>query len=305
MRPIRHGIAILCCAVSLQGAAFAANNTAPTAKGSVKFADPAATDETAARLIELHLKSRGGADQLRAVKSWKLTGTIKEGQREYELTEYFEAPNKYRRELRRDELGWKHLTIEATNGLIAWSQEIEPDTKPARTLEKDEATRLMPSQLPYMALMNPNAPGKSFHYVGEVKAAGSPAYLVRGDLPGGQKLFYYFDKEHYLVRDIGYSEYFGGRSTEMDRFPLRWQTVQGLRIETAYEVRNKGQLLRTVRYNSIQINPDLSDELFEMPRFREVWLTQAPAGKAKLEHRPPLPEELVGADNTLIQATVQ
>lgn len=249
------------------------------------------TDQTAARILSLHSEARGGEEALEAVRSLQLTGTKKEGSREFQVTHYYAFPNKFRKEVYREELGWRYLTVYGFDGTHAWRQEVLPSKKPAVVLEEKEMSEVHGDQfrLHRIALWK-SMPGV-FTYQGEAKAAGAPTYLVRYQEKDAAPLYLYFDQKHFLLRSIGSREVFLEREVDLDRFPTLWQLKDGIRIEAAFELRNRGELLSKTEFTKIQVNPVLEDSLFEMPEYRELWLHQTGRGEAQLERRPGVPGE--------------
>lgn len=266
-----------------------ADPAGPVAPG-VHFSEqaPATSDAAAIRIIDLYTKARGG-DAFRDVSTLVLGGTVRDGLHEYTLLQYVAPGGRYRREVYREELGWRYLTVYATNGELAWKQEVLPHRKPAATLEDSEMAMVQPDWAASTRLPHWQESGLVLHYQGMASAAGEPAYIVRADEGGDVSTFYYFDRKRFLPRSIGYQEMILDRMVDLDHFPLRWQLVNGVRVETAYEVRNDGELLRTVNYDRVEVNTELDDSLFAMPEFREVWLKQVARGESTLEHRPDLP----------------
>ena len=268
-------------------AAAQATAPAPDASPRIRFEQsaPPVTDAAAARMVDLFHQARGGSP-----RSYILSGKVREGLQEYRVTHYFEAPAKYRKEIHRESLGWRYLTVYATDGAVAWKQDVLPDVKPATTLEADEMAQVNPAQALYDLLDQSDAKGIHLRYGGEARSAGEIAFIVRAE--GGEgTIYYYFDKQLFLPRSVGYVEQFAGRPVHVDHFPLRWQLVDGIRMETAYEVRSNGQLLRRIEYDRVEVNVDVPDDLFLMPRYREVWLRQLGRGESGLEHRPELPPD--------------
>lgn len=241
------------------------------------------SDATAARIVDLHLKARGGEDKLRAIQAYRLKGHVSEGIREYEVTHYFRAPAKYRRETFREELGWKYLTVFATDGEHVWRQEIKPELKPAWIVEEDAKDEALPESFLLDQLIDWKEKGHHLIYAGKATIAGVPTYIVKAELNGGPKVYYYFDQKHFLIRNIGRQVMIAGKLVDVDHFPLRWQMVDGVRFEAAYELRNRGELLRRVEYKSIEVDPVLDEEIFKLPQYRELWLRQTGQGSSRLE----------------------
>jgi hypothetical protein len=192
-------------------------------------AKPPVSDASAVRIVDLYLAARGET----AVRTFMLSGSVKEGLHEYRVTHYFQAPDKYRKEVSRENLGWQHRTVYASDGKIAWKQEQLPELKPAMTLEPDEMAEVEPEHWAYLLLSDWRDKGVVLEYVGEATTAGAPTYIVRAN-QGGRRVLYHFDQKLFLPRAIKYEDKVAGREVDLDHFPCAgcWWTEYGWRVPT-------------------------------------------------------------------------
>lgn len=85
------------------------------------------TDATSIKLIDLHLKTLGGAESLKTINTLKMEGSYSEGQKSWYMTWFKKAPNKDRVERHNRLLGRDRITVKAFNGNNAWVREVSPE----------------------------------------------------------------------------------------------------------------------------------------------------------------------------------
>ncbi len=235
---------------------------------------PASTDATAAKIISLHLAYNGGLEKIKSTKTLKKTGSFKEGKELLQITEYYKAPNKYRLEKRFRQGGRKHLSVLATDGRTVWSRELSPVKKPPVVIKGAEAKKVLASADIYGALVDWKAKGHNFSYQGKSKVSGRSAFLLKAGLSNGDVRWYYFDSKTFLVTRIEFKETFAGTKVYASIYPIKFKRVNGKYHYETIEFTASGQVYRTIAYNQIIANEDISDDLFALPKVKQFTLRQ-------------------------------
>lgn len=233
---------------------------------------PAATDETSARILALHLEARGGENPLWLVRSLRLRGTLKEGRRDFSITRTYRAVEALHETRERQHLGWTYRSYRATDGNEAWERDLLPKRAPARKvtgLERD--LLLFEAALPFLFL-NYEEKGHRFVYRGEVRFAGHEAYLLHGYLAWGMEIDLHIDRTTFHILNYRHPVLVAGEKVLADRMPLGLRKENGLWWESGYDFRIRGDSFRSVRYSSFTIDPDPEPQLFRPPESSGVWL---------------------------------
>lgn len=235
---------------------------------------PASTDATSAKIISLHLTRNGGVENIKSTKTLKKTGSLKEGKELLQITEYYKAPNKYRIEKRYRLGGRKYLSVLATNGKTVWSREISPEKKPPVVIKGAEAKKVLSDADIHGNLVDWKAKGHSFSYQGKSKVSGRPAFLIKAYLNNGDVKWYYFDSKTFLVTRLGFTEIFAGTKVDADIYIIKFKIINGTYHNETIEFTASNQLYRTIAYDEIIANTDISDDLFTLPKVKQFTLRQ-------------------------------
>lgn len=235
---------------------------------------PTSTDETSAKLIALWERAMGGREKMSDVRTLKVTGEMTIGRNQHGMVWYYRAPNSIRVEQSRRHLGWDYLTITGTDGQTAWRQVLKPKPEPPVELKGHQRNTFIRQASIWGPLFNYREAGHHFAYEGEVKIANQPTYLVKCRYADGDIGYYYFDAKRFIVRAYGFKDLFAGQRVDADRLPVRLETINGVRMEREVQYRTNGSVYKSMKYETIEINPSLSDDLFVTPVWRERWLRQ-------------------------------
>ena len=164
---------------------------------------PEKTDDTSAKIIELHLKGRGGLDALKAIKTLKIKGSLREGRKYYQMTWYRQAPNKYRVERKHHLMGKSHILVQAFDGTTAWSQDASPERKDPVVMPKKEAAAFILESDFHGPLVDWKEKGHKFLYVGEESLGERKVYSVKTFLKDGPVVYHYFDSKTFWCPGTG------------------------------------------------------------------------------------------------------
>lgn len=235
---------------------------------------PTSTDLNAAKIIQLHITANGGLENLNSIKTLKKTGSSKEGKELLQITEYYKAPNKYRIEKRFRQGGREHLSVLVTDGRTVWSRVVSPNKKPPVVLKGAEAKKVLAGADIHGNLVDWKSKGHNFSYQGKSKVTGRPAYLLKAGLSNGDVLWYYFDSKSFLITRIGFKESFSGTKIDADAYPVKFKKINGAWHNETIEFTASNQVYRTIAYDNIIANGEVSDDLFALPKIKQFTLRQ-------------------------------
>jgi hypothetical protein len=239
---------------------------------------PTETDDNGARLIDLHLQARGGVETLLRIQSLDFRGELREGKTTWNRRWRWDDPNAFHLEQWREHLGRDYRTVWATDGRETWTQELGPEEKRERSLEGSaekaffwEATQ---EALIFRHLLEWREAGHIMAFDGTRRYNGHEVYIVKAKLKDGPIVYYYLDKENFLLRAIGYRQRFGNTEANVDLIPTGAQKMNGIVVETGWEWQVEGRVFRRLTYKrqELSLRPAPDFTLFEKPKRREVWL---------------------------------
>lgn len=239
---------------------------------------PTETDANGAKLINLHLQARGGVEALAAITSIDFQGELREGKTTWTRRWRWIAPNWFHLEQWREHLGRDLREVTVTDGIDSWTQVLGPQTKRARSIEGTAETAFhweaAQEALVFRHLLDWREAGHIMSFDGARRYDGHDVYIVKAKLENGPIVYYYLDKENFLLRAIGYRQKFGRTDANVDLVPTGAKRINGVIVETGWEWRVEGRTYRRLTYTRQVLNPSPAPmpTLFEMPKRREVWL---------------------------------
>jgi hypothetical protein len=241
-----------------------------------KIIAPEKTDETSAKIIELHLKGRGGIEAIRAVTALKIKGTLREGRNRYKMTWYRETPNKYRIERKFHRMGKSHIFVWAFDGTTAWSQDASPEREDPQVMSKSESAAFAREADFHGPLVDWKEKGHKFLYVGEEVLGERKVYTLKTFLKDGPVVYHYFDTRNFLVPRYGFEENLGGALVNADYYVTKFRRHGGILMDEGreYTAGRDGGVYKEITYETIDINPSLPGDLWVMPAVKEFWMRQ-------------------------------
>ncbi len=239
-----------------------------------KVVGPTSTDPTAAKIIEYHLKVRGGMEKIKALQSLRIKGTVKEGSKStFKMTWYRKAPNSYRVEQHYRKLGRDYITARVYDGDTAWSQELSPKEKLPQKMGGNIKAFQREAEF-YDVFVDYQEKGNHFAFRGKDQMGNISVLLVEGKIKDGPVMVYTFDAKRYQILKVDFKDSFAGQLMDAEQLPVKLERVNGVIMETAYKFRVRGKIYREITYESVEANVDIPDSLFTMPKPKEFWLRQ-------------------------------
>jgi len=222
-----------------------------------------ASAESLEEVLAKNYEARGGLDALHAVNTAKLSGTMTVGPGvEAPFTWYWERPNKIRMEFTvQGQTG-----IQAYNGEIGWMfmpfmGKAEPEKMP------DEAVKQLDQQADFEGpLVDWEKKGHTVELMGKENVEGTDAYKLKVTLKGGDVSYVYLDAEYYLEIKEESKRTMRGQEVELESTSGDYKEVGDLLLPHSMTSKAKGAPAgQTITITSIELNPELADDLFDMP----------------------------------------
>lgn len=233
---------------------------------------PAVTDATSRKLIDLHIKARGGREALRAIKSLSLKGKLFEGTQEYTIEGLYTPGGSVRFELYYDQRGYEHRTIKGSDGTSLWQRTVLPEKQLPSSADGDEALLLdLDARLPFLFL-DYQAQEHVFVYRGKQPYLGRMAYVIHGWLASGMRIEVFFDDTSFQILTYRHAYTIAGKEVIVNLTPSRLRRAAGVWWEMEYKMNYAAKTFRTISFSQVKTNVPVESSLFEQPEIKEYWL---------------------------------
>ncbi len=233
-----------------------------------------ASAQTVEEIVAKHVEALGGRENLEAIHSLKLTGTLSRGPFETRFTLYFKRPN-----LVRNEIEMRGQTmVQAYDGQAAWGiLPFRSETTP-RTLPERMAQGLIERADFAGPLVNYRARGHQVMLIGKEDFEGTEVYKLQITTKGGRTLFSYLDAEHFIeIKRVTRGTAPDGTEFEVTTLFSDYKPVNGVMLAHVIETqgggfggrgrragRGGGRAIQTIEH--VEVNPELAEVLFQMPK---------------------------------------
>jgi hypothetical protein len=228
------------------------------------------------RLIGNYLTVTGGREAHRALRNVVAEGTITESilERTFKLIE----TNDGKRHLTYDwtHLGRRHRVVYVHDGLQTWTQVLAPKKEDARLYGGSDGAHFAGQRWLLQPFTLPSRADFTFKYQGTAKVGGRPAYLVKGYGQSGAGSWFYFDQEKFLLIRWGGEGRIAGVTENMDYRAIRFKSADGVLLPSHIDLLAENAAFGQVRFERIDVNRDLNDLSFFMPRSTTPTLRQRP-----------------------------
>lgn len=222
----------------------------------------ASSDVDVADLIAQHMEARGGADNIKAVQTVKMTGALQAMGMDMEMTNYIKRPNKVRAQIL-----IKSMNMEVNQGFdgqMGWMQNPGSDPQP---MPKEMTDGMKDQANIDGVLMDYAENGYTLEYMGEGTVNDSPAHKVKLIRPERPESIIYIDKSSLMEVKIDAegTNPQTGEKVQTETYMSDYRTVDGIQMAHKIEVKMGGAVMQTINFETIELNVDVSDDLFMMP----------------------------------------
>ncbi len=221
--------------------------------------------QTVDEIIAKNLEAKGGLENIKAVKSMKLTGKMSMGQMEAPFVVTMKRPSMFRVDFTIQGM----TGTQAYDGETAWSlMPFMGKTDPEKMNE--EQTEDFKQQADFDGpLMNWKEKGNKVELAGEDEVEGTPVYKLKVTLPNGDETFLYLDKDSYLEIQSTAKREMQGQEMEFVTTMGDYKEVEGLVMPMSIASGAKGSPQQNVMsIENVEVNPQIEDSSFHMPEVK-------------------------------------
>ena len=238
---------------------------------------PSLTAQTVDEILTQYFEKTGGKDAWKDLNAMKMSGTSSIQGREFPITLYTKRPNYEKLEV---EVQDKQI-IEAYDGTTAWSvnpfQGITSATKADDALNNEAAKKSFEDEL-----LDYAAKGHTVEKLEDHEIEGAQVFQMKLTKKSGDEQIYFFDQENYvpvMIKSLANAGPMKGQTVET--YLSDYKEVENLIIPHSITQKINGQVLMQATMNSIELNPEITDDVFKFPAPVEI-----PAEKKMTEEVP-------------------
>lgn len=233
---------------------------------------PEQTDATSSKIIDLHLKARGGRKAIEALRSIRFQGRLFEGRKDFKIEAIHIPSGAAHFEIFYDHMGDEYRTVKASDGKVAWQRKVLPEKERPSIITGEEGKLLdLDARLPFLFLDH-TGQGHVFTYTGEKEFLGRPAYVIHGWLSSGLQVDILFDKESFQILNYRHLFKIGGKEVLVNLTPSKLKRLENVWWETEHKMNYRGKTFRRITCERMKANVPVEDSLFAQPEIREIWL---------------------------------
>ncbi|HLY17108.1 MAG TPA: hypothetical protein VKR61_07775 [Bryobacteraceae bacterium] len=219
--------------------------------------------QTADELVNKNLQARGGIEKLRALRSLRMTGKMRQGSFTVQVGLDTMAPDLLR----------QSFTVMGMTGMMAYDGNagwrIMPfgGRKDPELLGDDDLRGLKEEADFYGHLVDYKEKGNTVEYLGHDTVDGDDAYRLKVTLKNGDIIYYYLDPETFLEIRTETQQFIHGSVRESFSEMGSYKLVNGVYFPFAMESgspRNPGETAK-ITIDKIEANAPIDPAEFKMP----------------------------------------
>lgn len=202
-----------------------------------------------------------GQDNILKGKTQKLSGKMIQGGIEIPFIQMAKRPDKIR-----VEGTFQGLTfIQTFNGTEGWSLNPFAGVTDPQPMSEDELKGMHYQADMDGMLWNWNEKGYTVTFDGKEDMEGTSCYKIKLDTKEGDSFTYYIDADSYLMLRTNSKMKRMDNEMESDTYYSNYMMTEGIAVPAKIETKMKDQLMGTLVIETVELNTELDDALFEKP----------------------------------------
>jgi len=222
-----------------------------------------AEEMTLEELLAAHFEALGGEENLRAVKTAKMSGNMTMGPgMEVPFEVVFARPQKMRMEFTMQGM----TAVQAYDGETAWSVMPFMGKTDPEVMADDQAKEAKERADFDGPLMDWQEKGHQVELLGLEETEGTEAYKIKIDLANGDTRYQFLDSEYFITIKTESTVNMQGNEMEFETILSDYKEVDGLMFPHSYESKPKGAPSgQVITVESYELGVEVSDDMFAMP----------------------------------------
>jgi len=202
-----------------------------------------------------------GQDNILKVNTQKLSGKMIQGGIEIPFIQMAKRPGKIRAEGTFQDLTF----VQAFNGTEGWSLNPFAGVTDPQPASEDELKGMRYQADMDGMLWNWSEKGYTVTFDGKEDMEGTSCYKIKLDTKEGDSFTYYIDSDSYLMLRSNSKIKIMGNETESDTYYSNYMMTEGIAVPGKIETKMKDQVMGTLVIETVELNTELDDLLFEKP----------------------------------------
>lgn len=216
--------------------------------------------QTLDEVLEQHF-SATGQDNLLKVNSQKVTGLMIQSGIEIPFIQYASRPGKVRLEAT-----FQGLTlIQTFNGTEGWMINPFAGVTTPQPMTDDQLRSIKYQADSDGMLWNWKDKGYQVTLEGQEDMEGTSCYKIKLVTEPGDIFTFWIDSDSYILLRQNAKMLVMGNESENDSYFSNYSMVEGIAMPGKVESKMNGQLIMTLTFDKVELNPELEDALFEKP----------------------------------------
>ncbi|HEY6370103.1 MAG TPA: hypothetical protein VIX37_05970 [Candidatus Sulfotelmatobacter sp.] len=219
--------------------------------------------QTAEELVSKNLEARGGIDKIKSVKTWRMTGRLKNARGRMAVV----GQTNMRPDLVRQTLTVQGMTaIQAYDGATGWQTQPFRGRKEPELMGEDILRDLLLASDFDGPLIDYAAKGNTIEYLGHDLVDGDDALRLRVTLKNGDIIYYYLDPDTSLEIRKEVQEFIRGSVRESVTELGSYKPVAGVMYPFSISQGSKANpAAQTTTVDKIEVNVNIDPAEFAVP----------------------------------------
>jgi len=225
--------------------------------------DLTAASKTAEELVQKNIEAKGGMDKIKAIKTWRMAGSVITGGLKATTGQENMRPN-----LVRETFSLQGMTaLQAYDGSTAWQIQPFSGRKDPELMGEDDARDLLIDSDFDGPLVDYKEKGNSVEYLGHDVVDGDDAFRLKVTLKNRDIIYYYLDPDTFLEIRKETQEFIRGSVRESVSDLGSYKPVAGVMypFSIASGPKNDPSSWQTVTVEKIEVNVPLEQSEFAVP----------------------------------------
>jgi len=219
--------------------------------------------QTVDEVIEKHIDALGGLQNIQAVKSLKIIGSVKMMGMEFPFTSYNVTPDKFYFEL---SVQGKSIK-QAFDGVNAWAVNPMGGSPVPEVVEGDEAANIKERTKIFDKLVTYKEDGAKVELLEKEQINNTDAFKIIYTGLDGKAITYFINTSDYMIVKIQKKIKIQGSEMDSETLYSNYKKTDDVVIAYSFEVKTKNSPMGTqeVIIDKIELNKTIDDNIFMMP----------------------------------------
>ncbi len=220
--------------------------------------------QTAEELVAKNLQAKGGIENIKAIRSLRMTGRIQQGSFAIQVRMDSKAPDRLRREFTIQ--GMTQIAAYAGAGATGWQVSPFGGRRDPETLGEDQMRSMVEDADFHGPLVDYEQKGSTIAYLGHALVDGDDAYRLKVTLKNGDIYYYYLDPETFLEIKVETVRFIRGSVRESLSEIGSYKKVAGVYFPFSVASGSKNSSDRSqLTLDTIEANVQIADSEFQLP----------------------------------------